>query len=44
MENIDCVKGENHNNVGVVVEYQKGEYELARAFITYLQKLLEDDL
>jgi len=28
MENIDCAKGENHKNVGVVVEYRKGNTNL----------------
>ncbi len=48
MEDINCAKGEDHNNVGVVVEYQKGEYELAKdanvAFIMYLSKPFEDVL
>ncbi len=48
MEDVDCVKGEDHNNVGVVIEYQKGKYELAKdmnvASIAHLWKPLEDAL
>ncbi len=48
MEDVDCAKGEYHNSVGVVIKYQKGEYELARDMnvvsIAYLWKSLENAL
>jgi len=48
MEDVNCVKGEDHNSVGVVIEYQKGKYEIAKemnvASIAHLQKPLEDVL